>query len=168
MSPIPTLTTDRLRLTPPDATHFPAYCAFYSDAEASGFYGGPLDAPLVWRRLAQDIGHWTLRGHGMWAVVDRTTGETYGGCGVIQPHGWPRHELSWWILPSARRRGFAEEASRAAIRWAGQALGWRAVETHMKDENTAAKALAVKLGGEVIAREVFPDGVERSVFEFKT
>lgn len=167
MSRIPTLITDRLILRPPGATDFPAYLDFYADAVASAFYGGPLDATQAWRRLAQDIGHWALRGHGMWAVVDRTTGVNYGGCGIVQPHGWPRHELSWWILPTARRRGFAEEASRAAIRWAVLTRGWRAVETHMKDENAAARALAIKLGGEIIAREIFPDGIERDVFEIK-
>lgn len=37
----------------------------------------------------------------------------------------------------------------------------------MKDENAAARALAIKLGGEIIAREIFPDGIERDVFEIK-
>jgi RimJ/RimL family protein N-acetyltransferase len=158
------LITERLILRAPDATDLPIYCDFYADAEASGFYGGPLDPAQAWRRLAQDIGHWALRGHGMWALAERSSGATCGACGIIQPAGWPRHELSWWILPSSRRRGYAEEASRAAIRWARDTLGWATVETHMKDENAAARALAVKLGGEVIARETFPDGIERDVF----
>lgn len=164
---IPTLATERLILRAPDASDFPVYRDFYADAEASRFYGGPLDVVKAWQRLAQDIGHWALRGHGMWAVVDQGTGATLGACGIVQPWEWPRHELSWWILPVARRRGYAEEASRAAIRWALATLGWSAVETHMKDENIAARGLAVKLGGQLTVREVFPDGVERDVFAMK-
>ena len=45
-----------------------------------------------------------------------------------------------------------------------QTLGWSLVETHMKDDNEPARRLAEKLGGEVIARELFPDGLTRSVY----
>lgn len=81
--------------------------------------------------------------------------------------GLPRHELSWWIIPLAQRNGYAEEASRAAIRWAITALGWSIVERHMKDENVAARALAVKLGSKVIARDTFPDNVVRDVLAIR-
>lgn len=161
---VQTLATERLILRNPQATDLAAYCEFYGDPEASRFYGGPQDPAQVWRRLAQDIGHWALRGHGVWALVERSSGRTCGICGIVHAGGWPRHELTWWILPWARRRGYAEEASRAAIRWARDTLGWTAIETHMKDENEAARALVVKLGGKVISREPFPDGVERDVF----
>ena len=164
MPPIPVLTTKRLMLRAPGVSDFPVYCDFYGDPLASSFYGGPLDAAQAWRRLALDIGHWSLRGHGMWAVVEQASGLTIGGCGIVQPEGWPRHELSWWIVPVARRHGYAEEASRAAVQWALAALGWSHVETHMKDENVAARALAVKLGGKVISRDIFPDIIARDVF----
>jgi hypothetical protein len=36
----------------------------------------------------------------------------------------------------------------------------------MKDENVAAKHLALKLGGVVLGRVTFPDGVARDVFAF--
>ncbi len=161
---IPTLQTDRLILRPPEASDFPVYRAFYADADASAHYGGPLDAPGAWRKLAADIGHWHLRGYGMWSVVARGTGAMVGGCGIIWPEGWPRPELTWWIVPVARRQGYALEASRAAISWACGVHGWPEVETHMKDENVPARLLAEKLGGTIIARETFPDGLDRNVF----
>jgi len=68
------------------------------------------------------------------------------------------------VSPSARRKGFALEASHAAIRFGYDTLGWDLVETHMNDENEPARALTLKLGGEMIAREAFPDGVTRDVF----
>lgn len=102
---IPTLCTARLTLRAPAAADFPVYRAFYADAEASAFYGGPLEAPLAWRKLAVDIGHWALRGFGMWSVVETASGAMVGGCGIVRPEGWPRHELTWWIVPAARRNG---------------------------------------------------------------
>jgi len=100
----------------------------------------------------------------MWSVVEQANSVMVGGCGIVWPEGWPRHELTWWIVPPARRNGYAEEASKAAIRWAPEALGWSAVETHMDDRNEPAKRLAEKLGGTIISREMFPDGLERNVY----
>ena len=162
--PIRTLETPRLILRAPAADDFPTYRGFYADADASAFYGGPLTPALAWRRLACDLGHWALRGFGMRSVVVRETGEMVGGCGIVFPEGWPRHELTWWIAPSARRQGYALEASRAVICWAYEQLGWDRVETHMADANVPARLLAEKLGGCVIARELFPDGIERNVY----
>lgn len=156
--------TGRLILRAPEASDFPLYRDFYADAEASGFYGGPLTPALAWRKLAFDIGHWALRGFGMWTLVERESGNAVGGCGIVWPEGWPRHELTWWIVPAARRKGYALEASRTVIEWACDTLGWDGVETHMNDGNEAARALAGRLGGGIIARESFPDGLDRNVY----
>ena len=162
---IPTIETDRLLLRMPREDDFPVYRAFFADAEASHFYGGPLDEGRAWRVLASDLGHWALRGYGRWAVEVKASGAMIGGCGLWWPAGWPRSELTWWIVPSARRHGYAAEASRAAIRFGYRTLGWPRVETHMDGANDAARQLAEKLGGEVIAREQFPDGLVRNVYK---
>ena len=128
-------------------------------------YGGPLTADKAWRILATDIGHWALRGYGRWAVTLKSSGEMIGGCGLYWPEGYPRSELTWWIIPLARRKGYAKEASIAAIKFGYETLGWPLVETHMNDENEAARHLVKSLGGTLIARETFPDGLTRDVFK---
>ena len=161
---IPPLETERLLMRAPRDDDFSVYAAFYADEEASHFYGGPLRADMAWRRLASDLGHWQLRGHGIWALESRADGGMIGGCGLLWPDGWPRSELTWWLSPRARGQGLATEASRAAIAFAYDVLTWDLVETHMDDRNEAARRLVLRLGGEVIAREMFPDGRERDVF----
>lgn len=52
----------------------------------------------------------------------------------------------------------------AAIAHGYDGFGWSAVQTYMKDENDAACALVLSLGGKQIERRVFPDGLERSVY----
>jgi len=163
---IPTLETERLILRELREDDFPTYANFYADSELSGFYGGPLRAEQAWGRLAMERGHWDLRGYGKWAVERRSDGAMIGGCGFWWPTGWPRRELTWWLAGDARGAGFATEASRAAIAHAYETWGWEQVETHMRDENLAARKLALRLGGVIIARETFPDGVERDVFAF--
>jgi [ribosomal protein S5]-alanine N-acetyltransferase len=161
---IPSIRTERLLLRRPKAIDFPVYRDFFADAEASFFYGGPMAADRAWRVLAADIGHWVLRGYGRWSVVDQASREMVGGCGLWWPDGYPRSELTWWIIPKARRNGFALEASRAAINFAYDDLGWDLVETHMNDDNKAAHQLALRLGGHVIMRERFLDGLERDIY----
>ncbi len=161
---IPTLTTERLRLRAPQADDFAVYQAFFADAVGSGNYGGPLRADQAFRVLAADLGHWALRGFGKWMMVRRDTGDAIGGCGLFHPRGWPSAELTWWLMQDQRGAGFATEASKAAIVFAYKTLGWTSVETHMRDENEAARKLAARLGGTVTRRDQFPDGVTRDVF----
>lgn len=161
---IPVLETERLTLRAPEMADQVVYAGFLARADGpSAFYGGPLREDQAFQRLAADLGHWHLRGHGKWMVVERATGRAVGGCGLVQPTGWPRHELTWWLIEDARGQGYATEASRAAIAW-GYAHGFDPVETHMRDENAAAHALAKRLGGRLIARETFPDGATRDVY----
>lgn len=162
MSP-PTLETPRLHLRPLAADSADAYRRFYTDPEASRAYGGPISAAAAWTRLAADLGSWGLQGFGVWAVERRDGSEIVGTCGFWQGLGWPR-ELTWWLLPEARGQGLALEASRAAIAHAHQAFGWPEVQTYMNDDNAAARALVRRLGGEPVGRQVFPDGLERTLY----
>ena len=54
-----------------------------------------------------------------------------GGCGFWWPSGWPRPELTWWLIESARGEGLATEASVTAIDFAYRVLNWDSVETHI-------------------------------------
>ena len=161
---IPELTTQRLLMRAPREDDFPVYKAFYTDADASRFYGGPLTPSNAWKQLAMELGQWYLKGYGMWSLELRDTGDMIGGCGFWWPSGWPRPELTWWLIESARGNGYASEASLAAIDFAYRQLDWQLVETHIDDDNEAARKLVMRLGGSVMTREVFPDGIERNVY----
>ena len=161
---IPTIETERLVLRAPALDDFPCYEAFFADADASFHYGGPLASHQAWRILASDLGHWQLRGYGRWAIESREAGTMIGGCGLWWPEGWPRSELTWWLRPTGRGRGFATEASRAVIDYVYEVLDWDLVETHFDDDNDAARRLVARLGGKAIARETFPDGRDRDVY----
>ena len=160
---IPFLTTDRLELTPPNLDAFAAYSDFYSDEEASKMYGGPLPREQVWARLKADIGSWHLLGFGVWIIKEKGSGSFIGTCGFWKGCDWPT-ELTWWLLPSSRGKGYAFEASKTAISFAYNQLHWHSVETYMDDDNSAARKLVVKLGGVKFDRRKFPHGLERDVF----
>ncbi len=160
---IPLLSTARLDLCALSADIFPVYRDFYTDAEASRLYGGPITAAAAWNRLATDIGSWYLQGFGVWAIRRRADQRYLGVCGYWQGLGWPR-ELTWWLSVEARGQGYALEASRAAIRHAYQAWQWQTVLTYMNDDNLAAQALVRRLGGIPEQRCEFVDGLSRQIY----
>lgn len=152
-------------LRAPTADALSDYTAFYavSDVTVGGYRGNRSPGEIA-DILHRDISHWQDKGFGMFLVYGKEDGAFFGGTGLAQPDDWPSHELTWWLLPAARGTGIATEASRAVICWAYDLLGWAAVETHMRDENTPARKLAERLGGTIDRREMFPDSVTRDVF----
>ncbi|GAB5481210.1 MAG: GNAT family N-acetyltransferase [Parasphingorhabdus sp.] len=161
---IPEIETERLFLCAPAQDDFDVYRRFYADKVGSAAYGGPLNAEQAWRKLAYDIGHWTIRGFGMWSAYHKESGNMVGGAGLVYPQGWPCPELTWWITPDFRRQGLAMELSKAVIGFGYDHLEWDAVRTYMNDENIPARRLVEKLGGVVEKRRSFPDGLDRNIY----
>jgi RimJ/RimL family protein N-acetyltransferase len=57
----------------------------------------------AWRSMAMLLGHWALRGYGMWAVELADSGEFIGRVGLHNPEGWPDIELGWMLVPGEPR-----------------------------------------------------------------
>jgi RimJ/RimL family protein N-acetyltransferase len=144
---LPVLDTPRLTMRPPvDADHAPL-CAFYGTDHAR-FVGGPLTPELAWRALAQEVGHWHLRGFGRWSLIEKATGDWIGISGLWHPVGFPEPELGWDLLPEATGRGFATEAALAARAHAYETLGWSTLISLVADGNDASARVARRLGAE--------------------
>lgn len=161
---IPTIETERLRLVPPSLECYEAYEKFYTDAEASKAYGGPISKEQAWARLKADLGSWHLLGFGVWVIQMKSDNSFVGTCGFWQGNKWPT-ELTWWVTPEGRGKGIATEASNAALLHAYNEFKWKTVETYMNDENAPARALVEKLGGQKVRRESFNDGLSRDIYE---
>jgi ribosomal-protein-alanine N-acetyltransferase len=146
---VPTLRTKRLKLVALEARHFEAFAELHADPETMKAIGDgkPLDRVAAWLHLATLLGHWDLRGYGVWAVEDAVTGELIGRAGLFHPEGWPDAELNWIIKPSMRGRGLATEAARAVLNFAFDELGLDRVISLVRPENAASGQVAAKLGG---------------------
>jgi [ribosomal protein S5]-alanine N-acetyltransferase len=157
------LETERLLLEPLSSACEAMYSHFYTNADASKSYGGPLTKAAALARLNTDLSSWELSGFGVWAIRHKQDGVLVGVCGFWQGKGWPR-ELTWWLLPEARGQGLAQESSLAAVAHAYNSFKWDVVETYMNDDNIAARTLVERLGGVIINRAKFPDGLMRNIY----
>jgi RimJ/RimL family protein N-acetyltransferase len=149
MPDIPEIDTERLRLCALDNRHFEAYAAMLGDADTTRFVGDgqPLDRMNAWRSMAMLLGHWALRGYGMWAVERRDSGEFIGRVGLHNPEGWPDIELGWMLVPDARHQGFATEAARAVLDFAFTRLAVPRAISLIRADNSASERVARRIGG---------------------
>ena len=146
---IPTIETARLRLTALHERHFEAYAAMLADPETIRFVGDgqPLDRMNAWRSMAMLLGHWVLRGYGMWAVELKDSGEFIGRVGLLNPEGWPDVELGWMLVPEHRQHGYASEATSAVLHFAFHSLGIERLISLIRLDNVRSERVARRLGG---------------------
>ena len=142
---IPTLETKRLILRGPEPEDYPDFKATFTSYRAR-FMGGPLNAYEAWMLYAAEIGHWNIRGYGMWMIHDKKTDETYGMAGGWKPAQWPEAEIAWVIWPAAAGNGIALEATHAARRYLYKSLGWDTAVSYIDPKNLDSIRLAERLG----------------------
>jgi RimJ/RimL family protein N-acetyltransferase len=143
-----TLETERLVLRRFTADDHTAYAAMYADPEVMRFIGagGPLPADAAWRAIASVLGHWELRGYGLWAVTLRDGGELVGHAGFLDPMGWPGFELGYLFARAHWGRGLALEATQAALKVAREVLKRERVISLIRPLNAPSIRLAERLG----------------------
>jgi RimJ/RimL family protein N-acetyltransferase len=106
----------------------------------------PLSRDDAWRQLAMLVGHWVLRGYGMWAVEERSSGNFIGRVGLHYPDGWPESEVGWTLARAYWGRGYAIEAAAAALRVAFETLDWPRAISLIAPSNLRSIRLAERLG----------------------
>ena len=152
---VPTLVTERLVLRPLEADDFPAWAEMYADAEFASVFGypEPLSAEEAWRALALQIGHWTLRAFGMWAVAERTSPRQFRGrIGFFQPEGWPGFELGWALARPVWHRGYATEGAMAALEYGFTLLDRPRIISLISPANTRSAGVAWRIGERIVER----------------
>ena len=150
MVDVPRLDTPRLVLRAFTASDVDPYVLMMADPEVTRFLGDgrPLDRAEAWRQLALLIGHWELRGFGLWAVEERATQRFIGRIGCYEPEGWPGFEIGYVLVRDAWGRGLAREGAAAALRFAREQLRRDVVISLIRPVNAASIAVARHLGAE--------------------
>ena len=141
----PTLTTARLTLRPMRAGDFPAYAALMASPRAA-YMGGPYDTAAAWGLFCHDAGCWALFGHGALMMDRRADGETVAQVGLNAGPLFPETELGWFVYDGHEGQGYATEGATALRDWAFAHLHIDTLVSYTHPENTASKAVALRLG----------------------
>ncbi|MGI9369070.1 MAG: GNAT family N-acetyltransferase [Ruegeria sp.] len=142
---IPSIETERLILRAPVIEDLPAMTAFYA-SERSHLVGGPRDPAETWGVLSRRLGHWMLKGYGLWHLTEKGTGSFLGWTGMIDAPGWDEPEIGWAVIDKAEGKGLAFEAAQAAREYAARHQGLNSVISYIAHDNIRSRALAERLG----------------------
>jgi RimJ/RimL family protein N-acetyltransferase len=144
------LTTERLVLRHLERGDLEPLYSLYRDPEIRKYFP---DGTRSRRQTKQEL-EWFLHGHprhpelGLWATIERKTGEFLGRCGLLPWHiqGTDEVELAFMIKKERWREGLATEASHGIIEHARDVLGLRRLVCLVMPGNTASAAVAEKVG----------------------
>ena len=166
------LETERLILRMFREDDLDPYAAMCADPDVMRYLGDgkALTRSEAWRQMALILGHWRLRGFGLWAVEERTTGALLGRIGFFQPEGWPGFELGWMLRRASWGRGYATEGARRALAHAFTVMNRDHLISLIRPANRASVRVAERLGQSLESRtdlygqEVLVYGIGRAAW----
>jgi RimJ/RimL family protein N-acetyltransferase len=167
-----TLGSDRLILRMFRESDLDDYAAMCGDPEVMRYLGDghPLTRSEAWRNMALILGHWQLRGFGMWAVEERATGILAGRVGCWRPEGWPGIEVGWTLRREYWGRGYATEAAQTVMADAFSRMAHNHVISLIQPANGPSIAVALRLGmrkegsTEIMGNPTLIYGIERAIY----
>ena len=129
-------------------------------ADSATYTGNAMSRAQAWNWLCMMLGHWHMRGYGIWAVEERQSGELLGRIGLQFLEWFDDVELVWMLKQSAWRKGFGTEGSRAAIKFGFTNLDIHCLSAVIHLGNEPSVRLAERLG------MTFEKQIERQNIQF--
>jgi ribosomal-protein-alanine N-acetyltransferase len=90
--------------------------------------------------------HWDEHGFGMWAAIERSSGDFLGHAGLQCLEDTGHVQVGYYLGRAAWGRGFATEAARAALRYGFEVVGLPHIVAVVRPENGASQRVLAKLG----------------------
>jgi len=142
------LETSRLTLrefSPDDASPL---ALVLSDPETMRFYPAPFDRAGVEEWIARNIRRYAEDGHGLWAMVLKSSGELIGDCGLtVQVVDGAREvEIGYHVRSNLWGRGLATEAAQACRDVGFARLSVDRLISLIRPENVPSRRVAEKSG----------------------
>ena len=141
------INTERLTLRPITADHYEAHARIVGDADVMRYIiDEPMTRAQAWWNIARYIGHWQIRGYGMYVAIEKATDEIIGHMGFLNAEGGRGFELGWILAPSAWGKGYASEGTRALVDHAFTNLDQDHIVCVINKDNIKSISVAERLG----------------------
>lgn len=151
MSPIWTIRTARLVLTPPCQADLADLQAIKADPRVFAIMlGGVRTLAQTADELAADIAYWGAHGYGLWVIREAATGHFPGHFQGItgfadRPDG-RGVALRFALWPESRGRGLAREAAGAALMFGHERAGLTRIVAVAREDNFASRMVLGAIG----------------------
>ncbi|NIS81846.1 MAG: GNAT family N-acetyltransferase, partial [Anaerolineales bacterium] len=131
-----------------DLDQFSEICADPAVMRYASFTGEPRTGAQAWSWICNMVGHWQLRGYGMWAVEEKKSRRLIGRIGIHYPEGFPDIEVGWMLGKLYWGKGYATEGASAAIEFGFRELKRDSFISLIVPDNKRSIRLAERLGEE--------------------
>jgi ribosomal-protein-alanine N-acetyltransferase len=142
------LETERLLLREFVHGDVDALAAVISDPETMRFYPERRDRAGVGSWIERNRRRYRDDGHGLWAMVLKSSGEVMGDCGLTRQtvDGVDEIEIGYHVRRDLWGRGFAPEAAAACRDYGFEKLGVARLISLIRPENLPSRRVAEKIG----------------------
>ena len=142
------LETTRLILREMDWDDYDDLCEMLRDPEVMYAYDHAFSEEEAKAWLENQRRRYREDGFGLWAVVDRQTGEMVGQCGLTwqECDGNTLLEVGYLLKKKNWHQGYATEAALACREYAFEKLGSEAVYSLIRDNNFPSQRVALRNG----------------------
>lgn len=142
------LETSRLCLRELWDSDFPALCQILQDPAVMYAYEHAFAEAEVRQWLANQQRRYATDGFGLWAVVEKSTRDMIGQCGLTMQdcHGEQVVEVGYLLRKASWRCGYAIEAARACRDYAFRTLPVQEVYSLIRDSNHPSQQVAHRNG----------------------
>ncbi len=137
---------DELALRAWRAEDAPVVVGAFSDADIQHWHFRRYDSEaeaIGW--IEECAESWRAERSATWAIVRSSTSEIVGRVTIYTSLEDGYGEVSYWVLPHARRQGIASRACIAATEWA-HALGLHRIQLEHSVANDASRRVALRCG----------------------
>jgi ribosomal-protein-alanine N-acetyltransferase len=140
--------TERLLLREFVPEDVDALASVISDAETMRFYPAPRDRPGVESWIERNRRRYREDGHGLWAMVLKSSGEMIGDCGLARQtvDEIDEIEIGYHVRRDMWGRGLAPEAAAACRDYGFAHLGAGRLIALIRPENLPSRRVAEKVG----------------------
>lgn len=140
--------TERLILDSWSSSDWLAFRPIAVDPEVMRYITGgvPWTDEQIQNFVYRQMALYSERGFCRWKLLDGSTGEMIGFCGVGVWREFMDPEIGWWLARPYWGRGLATEAARAALQDALEPVRLKRLISIARPENTASIGVMKKIG----------------------
>jgi len=140
--------TARLALVPLDARWCDHVLRMHHEPAVARwlFLEAPPTADEQRARIAANEKLWSERGYGLFAALDKASGDFVGRVGPLVTPETGRIEVAWTTIPAVHGRGFATEAAQATIEFTFAHSELDLLDCYLRPDNHASRRVAEKAG----------------------
>jgi len=156
---MPIIETQRLLLREFVPEDVDALARILSDAETMRYYPAPLERSGVEQWIERNRLRYVQDGHRLWAMIQKSSGELIGDCGLIHQvvDGEEEIEIGYHVRRDLWGQGCAAEAASACRDYGFSQLAAEHLISLIRPENQPSQRVAEKIGMELWKQVLWRD-----------